>query len=204
MSSWESSLQAVHARLEEIHAAREAVLGACRGIIQIASKSIRALHRNETGLARELVAGGWEKARELRAKVQATPTVLYAGYLQDAEKELVEAVALDWIINGNSLPSAAELGVEPSTFLNGVAEAASEGRRYMLDLMRAGDLAKAQEVFASMDLIYDDLITLDYPDAVTGGLRRTCDALRAVLERSRSDLSTTLLQADLIAELKRR
>ncbi|MBL8047975.1 MAG: hypothetical protein JNJ45_04770 [Chthonomonas sp.] len=204
MRNWEAALETVRTRLDAVHGAREKALAGSREIIQIASKAIRALHRNEVEKARDLIAGGWERARAIRSVIEATPNVLHAGYLQDAEKELVEATALDWLIHQHPLPSPAELGVEAHTYVNGVAEAASEGRRYMLDLMRNGDLEGAKRVFEFMDLIYDDLITLDYPDAVTGGLRRTCDALRAVLERSRSDLSMTLMQSELLSELKRR
>lgn len=204
MEAWDERIGELQQRLGDLHRAREMALGATRGLIQAASKAIRALHRNERERAQTILEQGWTEARAVRAKLEAYPQILYAGYLQDAEKELVEATALECLIHEARMPSIASLGVEPASFANGVAEAASEGRRYMLDLMRRGHLEEAERMLGCMDAIYDDLITLDFPDGVTGGLRRTCDALRAVIERSRSDLTTTMLQSNLMNELKRR
>jgi translin len=92
----------------------------------------------------------------------------------------------------NSIPSHFQLGVEPAAYLNGIAEAASESRRYVLDRLRQGDMSSAEAVLKVMDDIYYELIGFDYPDAITGGLRRTTDSLRAVLERTRGDLTLTL------------
>jgi len=106
------------------------------------------------------------------------------------------------LASGAAAPGHGEVGVPPPAWLNGLAEAASELRRHILDLLRAGELARAEALFASMEDVYAALVTVDFPDAVTGGLRRTTDALRAVLERTRSDLTTTVLQARLQARIE--
>jgi translin len=100
------------------------------------------------------------------------------------------------------MPTAEELGVPVASYLNGMAEAASELRRQVLDLLRAGDSARAEELFATMDDVYAVLVTVDYPDAVTGGLRRTTDALRAVLERTRGDVTNAVIAARLQAAVE--
>src|SRR5581483_7799615 len=129
--------------------------------------------------------------------------IYYAGYVQDAQKEYVEAVAFFAIITSQPIPHPAELYVEPAAYLNGLAEAASECRRYILDRLRMGDMDRADSVLKVMDDIYYELIAFDFPDAITGGLRRTTDALRAVLERTRGDLTITLAQRRLEIALQR-
>jgi translin len=122
------------------------------------------------------------------------PAVAHAGFLFDAEKEYAEAVLTAALVDGAPLADAATLGVTTTAWLNGLTEAASELRRHILDLLRAGRLPDAEAVLGAMDDVYDLVVAVDFPDAVTGGLRRRADALRAVLERTRSDLTTTTLQ----------
>ena len=142
--------------------------------------------------------------REAQTAVAPHPAVAFAGFLHDAEKEFAEAMLTAALVDGDPLPSHADIGVELPAWLNGLAEAASELRRHLLDRLRAGELERAEQLLAAMEDVYDLLVTIDYPDAVTGGLRRTADALRAVLERTRSDLTTTILQARLQAALESR
>ncbi|KAA0236615.1 MAG: hypothetical protein EDM74_11570 [Armatimonadetes bacterium] len=129
--------------------------------------------------------------------------IYYAGFLHDGEKEVVEAASVLSIARGSGFPTPSELGVMPMSFLNGMGEAASECRRFALDRMRAGDLVEASRILDAMEAVYEELITFDYSDAMTGGLRRTTDALRAVVERTRSDLTATTSQHELVEELKR-
>ncbi len=135
--------------------------------------------------------------REAQAAVRPYPPVAYAGFLHDAEKEYAEAVLTAALVEQEPLLDHRAVGVELAAWCNGLAEAASELRRHLLDRMRDGQLTRAEELLHAMEDVYDVLVTVDYPDALTGGLRRTADALRAVLERSRSDLTTTALQSRL-------
>lgn len=132
------------------------------------------------------------------------PRIAYAGFLHDAEKEYAEAVLTAALVDGSPLPGHQALGIEPPAWLNGLAEAASELRRHLLDRLRAGEIAVAEDLLSAMEDVYEQLVGVDFPDAVTGGLRRTADALRAVLERTRSDLTTTVLQVRLQGALERR
>jgi translin len=142
--------------------------------------------------------------REAQAALSPHPSVAFAGFLHDAEKEYAEAVLTDCLVAGRPLPDAEAIGVQPVAWLCGLCEAASELRRHLLDRLRAGELEVAEGLLRSMEDVYDLLVTVDYPDALTGGLRRMTDALRAVLERSRSDLTTTFMQARLQAALQER
>lgn len=194
----------IRANLDAVHAAREAGLAACRRTIRASGSSIRAVHRRDADRAAALRAEAREALVQAQAAVFPYPAVAFAGFLHDAEKEYAEAALCASLVAGTPLPSPQELGVELPAWLNGLAEAASELRRHLLDRLRGGELAVAEDLLSAMEDVYDLLVTIDYPDAVTGGLRRTADGLRAVLERTRSDFTTTILQVRLQTALERR
>jgi translin len=184
--------------LESKHKARETTLAACRKTIQACAASIRAVHREEYETAEELSAQAAAHLAEAMAAVEQHKDIRHAGFVHDASKEYAEARMTLAFVRGDPLPTADELGVEVQAFLNGMAEAASELRRYILDLLRRGRPERGEELLGYMDEVYSLLVTIDFPDAMTGGLRRTTDALRGVLERTRGDLTMTLLQSRLL------
>jgi len=188
---------AARAELEATHRAREITLPASRAAIRACALAIRAVQRHEFDVARAHIDDAAALLAEATAATEEQGAVRHAGFLQDAHKEFAEANLTLAFVEGGPLPTATELGVDAPAFLNGMAEAASELRRQVLDLMRAGDLERAEALFAVMDDVYAVLVTVDYPDAVTGGLRRTTDALRAVLERTRGDVTNATVVARL-------
>jgi translin len=188
--------------LDAKHAAREVTLGACRQIIQSCAAAIRAVQREEFPLAEELIAEAAAHVGRADAAIAGHPDVRHGGYLHDAKKEFAEAQLTLAFVRGDPLPTAAAIGVEMPAYLNGMAEAASELRRHALDCLRADRLARAEELLEVMDEVYALLVTVDYPDAVTGGLRRTTDALRAVIERTRGDLTNALVAQRLRAAIE--
>jgi translin len=190
--------------LESKHKARETTLAACRKTIQACAASIRAVHRDEFDTAEELGAQAAAHLAEAMAAVQEHPDIRHAGFVHDAAKEYAEARMTLAFVRGDPLPSADQLGVEVQAYLNGMAEAASELRRYVLDQLRRGTHERGDELLGYMDEVYSLLVTIDFPDAMTGGLRRTTDALRGVLERTRGDLTTSLLQSRLLAGIEAR
>ena len=183
--------------LDEKHRAREATLGASRRTIQACAAAIRAVHRAEFDAAEARIAEAASLLGEADAEVAAHPDVRHGGYLHDAKKEFAEANLTLAFVRGDPLPTPEALRVEIPPYLNGMAEAASELRRNLLDCLRAGRLERAEGLLGVMDDVYGLLVTIDYPDALTGGLRRTTDALRAVIERSRGDLTTTIVASRL-------
>lgn len=202
-SRWDSVLAPLRIEIDGRHKAREGALQKCRLLIQTSSKCIRNIHRRQFDDAVRLLDEAKALSAAARREMAPFPTVLHASYLQDAEKEMVEAAAVFAIVRNEPLPSAQDLGVDMVSFLNGMGEAASECRRYVLDEMRGGSFVEASRMLSQMESVYDELITFDYPDSLTGGLRRTCDALRAVIERTRSDLTLTQVQRELLDELRR-
>ncbi len=185
------------------HQAREAALRACRTAIQASGRSIRATHRRDQATAAGLAAEARGALDDAQRVLAGFPAIAAAGFLHDAEKEYAEASLFAALAGGTALGGHHDAGVAPAAWLNGLAEAASELRRLILDTLRRDNLPEAEALLTAMDDVYGLLVTIDYPDAVTGGLRRTTDALRAVLERTRSDLTTTLLQTRLQASIDR-
>lgn len=183
----------LHRALEDQHRAREATLAACRKTIQACAASIRAVQREDFDRAQELAEHARALLAEADVAVAGQPEVRHGGYLYDARKEYAEARLTLALVRGDALPSPVELGVEVAAYLNGLAEAASELRRHLLECLRSDRLDRADKLLATMDEVYGLLVTVDYPDAVTGGLRRTTDALRGVLERTRADLTNALV-----------
>jgi translin len=190
--------------LEEKHRAREITLTASRRAIRSCATAIRAVHRHEFDAARDLIADAGASLAEAARALDGHHDVRYAGFLHDAQKEFAEAnLTLAFVEGTPELPTADALGVGVQAYLNGMAEAASELRRQALDCLRRGDNAEAEALLGVMDDVYGVLITIDYPDALTGGLRRTTDALRAVLERTRGDITTSLVAARLQAAVEK-
>ena len=179
----------MRADLDAAHQARERALPACRRAIRASGLSIRAVHRRNELDAAKLRNEADDALREAQALLEPHPAVRYAGFLHDAEKEYAEAVLTQALVDGRALPGPSDVGVSGPAWLNGAAEAASELRRHALDRLREGDVDAAERLLTSMDDVYDLLVGIDYPDALTAGLRRSTDSLRAVVERTRSDVT---------------
>ena len=191
------AVAAIDDELAEANRARETALVSCRRVIRAAGSSIRAIHRLDAEAAGALADRAEAALREAQQVLSPFPAVGHAGFLHDAEKEYTEARAVAALVAGGPVPTPAELDVAASAWMRGVAEAASELRRHLLDRLREGEVERGESLLAAMDEVYDALVVVDFPDALTNGLRRTLDALRAVLERSRGDVTTTVLQTRL-------
>ncbi|MCL4312883.1 MAG: haloacid dehalogenase [Actinobacteria bacterium] len=196
-SSLASLGEVIISELEEAHRAREKGLTACRRTIRASSLAIRAVHRGLTEEYQSRIDEADGALREAQKELLPYPQVAHAGFLHDAEKEYVEARLTVCLVEGEELKSYVQLGVGIAAWLNGLAEAASELRRYILDRLRMGELNLTEVLLRRMEDCYEFLVSIEYPDALTGGLRRTTDSLRAVLERTRGDVTTTLLQGRL-------
>ncbi len=178
-------------------AAREKALPLCREVIRYSSQAIRAVHRQEFDRGKESLQSARGLLDEAAQALADSPEFVSAGFLRDAEKEYAEGSILVALVTGKQTPGPGELHVDSAAYLNGLGEAVGELRRYLLDSMRRGDLSRGEELLSVMDDIYNVLVTMDFPDAITGGLRRTTDMVRGVLERTRSDLTLVMRQEEL-------
>jgi translin len=195
----EEALEALQAR----HEVREQALGLSRQLIRRSANTIRAVHRGELDKAAEMLAEARVVVEQFNADLEDERTIYQAGYVQDALKEYAEASITYALIAGEPIPSPGELRTDYPAYLNGLAEAMGEMRRSILDLMRSGDLEKGEKLLGIMDEVYAILVTVDYPDAITRGLRRTTDMVRGVLERTRGDLTMAVRQQRLEATLRK-
>jgi translin len=179
------------------HAARERALPKSRSAIRCCANSIRAAHRHDFETAGALIAQAGEMLAEMKENLKDHQDIYYAGFVQDAQKEYAEAATFVALTTQHPLPGAQELAIGWGAYLNGLGEAVGELRRYVLDQLRGGNFAQCEFYLRYMDDIYALLISIDYPDAITGGLRRTTDATRGILEKTRGDLTTAVSQAQL-------
>jgi translin len=198
-------IDSIRTDLETRTAARDDAIARSRTLIRSCSEAIRAVHRRDWAVADEKLVQINSEAGDMRDVVADYPDLYHAGYTQDALKEVVEAFVTYAIIRDQALPTAAELKVESATYLKGLGEAATELRRFILDILRR-EIAhsdEAERLLGWMDAIYDHLVTIDFPDAITYGLRRQTDIVRGVLERTRGDLTSSLRQQSLQDALQR-
>jgi translin len=205
MSGLTDNLESIASKIRESFsakdAAREKVLPLCREVIRHSGNAIRAIHRQEFDQAAKLLKSARDRLAEVEPGISGYGELGYTGFVRDAQKEFAEASITLALVTGKPLPSPDELGVDSAAYLNGMGEAVGELRRYLLDSMRGGDLSRGEELLSAMDDIYSTLVTMDFPDAITGGLRRTTDMVRGVLERTRSDLTLAMGQKDLADKL---
>jgi translin len=190
------------AELDRKNAAREQALRWSRELVRACANSIRAIHRREFAAAEQLLGEAHSLNGQMCTLLASIGDVYWAGYVQDAQKELVEASCTLALVNGSALPEPQTFGVAPAPFLNGLAEAVGELRRYLLDMLRRREVDGCERLLVAMDDIYSLLVTLDYPDALTGGLRRTTDNTRGILEKTRGDLTLALRQEALVEALR--
>lgn len=196
---------AIYQNLEELHQAREVALKRSRELTALCAKSIRLIHREQWDEAQEQLTQARALAQTMQTESAGFPPLYFAGYTQDSLKEYVEAELVFAIVLDKPFPSPAELSVEENTWLNGLAEAASELRRRALDLLGRGESGQIEvlRLLDVMDEVYTWLMRFDFSDTLTGGLRRRVDSLRGVLERTRGDVSLTMRQNSLEAALRR-
>jgi translin len=197
----------VRAYLEAKHRAREQALPLTREVVRLSANAIRNVHRGNFDAAQELLVKARANLEQTEASLSDHRDIYYAGFVHDAQKEFAEANTTLAIIAGRPLPTPEDLGVMGAAYLNGIGETVGELRRHLLDSLRAGDIQHCEECLIAMGDIYDVLVTMDYPEGVTAGLRRTADAMRGILERTRGDFTVAYAQKrleDRLGEFQKR
>ena len=205
MSKPVEDLQAIAAKLRPYFAAeddaREKALRSCRQVIRYSADAIRAVHRQDHNKARQLLCSAHELVQELNHDLARHGKLLHSGFIHDAQKELAEGHITLALIAGEKLPRPKALGVSNAAYLDGLGESVGELRRYILDSLRRDDFTRCEELMTIMDEIYGMLITMDFPELLAHGLRRTTDAIRGIIERTRGDLTVSLRQKTLETKL---
>ena len=202
MDKLENIGEEIRQHWEQKNSVRDQALQQSRALVRACSKSIRATHRNERDEASALLDECQKIVESMHQSLESFPDLYHAGYTQSAMKEYAEASIVFHLVGGDSLPTPTELRVDYAPYLGGLGEAAGELRRRILDIMRHDNFDEAEHLLVAMDEIYAVLVTMDFPDAITGNLRRTTDMVRGVTERTRGDLTTSLQQHELKAALE--
>jgi translin len=197
VSELQSIGRAAQDHLSTTYSARERALPKSRAAIRLCANAIRAVHREEFEQATRLLADAGGLLREMAMDLREHQDIFHAGFVADAQKEYAEAALTCAFIQRKTLPTPEELGIELAPYLNGLGETVGELRRYLLDRMRLGKIDGCEALLADMDEIYALLITLDFPDAITGNLRRTTDSVRGIVEKTRGDMTLAVSQARL-------
>lgn len=197
----EAIAERIRSALARKHEAREAAYPLTRNVVRNAANTIRAVHRLEFELARDLLTEAKSLLTQIELATVDHPDLRYTGYVDSAEKEYAEAAITLALASGEPLPTPEELGVSEAAYLNGAGEAVGEMRRHLLDALRKGEMARCEQILGAMDDIFNVLVTMDFPDALTGGLRRTTDLARGILERTRGDFTIASIQARLERKL---
>ena len=203
MKNLDEIIEGIHQTFDATTQTRDQALSHARMLTRHCAQAIRAIHRDEDHLVDENLTEAARLVNELVANQNEYPALYYTGYTQDALKEYAEAKITRAIVHHEALPTPEELKLEHATYLKGMAEAAGELRRRCMDILRHNHTEEAEYLLDCMDEIYAVLVTMDYPDAITGGLRRLTDIVRGVTERTRGDLSISLRQEQLEISLRR-
>lgn len=203
MQELEKIAEGIHKDFEAHTAARDQALTQARTLTRHCAQAIRAVHRNEKDVANQHLVAARELVQALRGSLQEYPNVYYAGYSQDALKEYAEANIVYALVDNGKLPTPEDLKLENATYLKGLSEAVGELRRRCLDILRSGHSNEVERLLEHMNEIYAVLVTMDYPDAVTGGLRRLTDISRSLIERTRGDITISVRQERLENQLRK-
>ena len=195
--------ESLRAEFDSKSTARERGMASSRDAIRACGNAIRALHRYEMDVAQELISDAQARVDDARSALGGHLDIYYAGFLHDAEKELAEARITFALVTDASFPTPEDLNIPPAAFVKGMAESIGELRRHILDLMRRGDLKRCEELLGASDDMYYLLVTMDYPDGITYGLRRLTDIARSIIERTRGDFTTSMIQSSLRAALEK-
>lgn len=202
MRNLDQIVERIHKSLEDRTKVRDRALQQTRLLTRHCANAIRAVHRNDNKIACEHLDEARALVDELNNNKTDYGDLFYAGYTQDALKEYAEATITKALINHEQLPTPEALNVEYATYLKGLAETAGELRRRCLDILRHNNIEEAERLLGIMDEIYAVLVTMDYPNAITGGLRRLTDIVRGVTERTRGDMTMSLRQERLEKRLQ--
>jgi translin len=189
--------QRIRRELAAKSAARDQALADSRELVRDCSLAIRAVHRGEAELAESFLTAAGDLAAKMALDLTPHPDLYAAGYVQDGLKEYAEATAVYALVKSLPLPEPESIQVPYAAYLNGLAEAIGELRRYILDALRRGDFSRCEQMLQAMDDIYTVLVTMDFPDALTSNLRRSTDVARGITEKTRGDLTYALRQRDL-------
>lgn len=194
MQELEKEVERLKQHFDEIEHERELAYSTMRELRRISTRLVRDMQRDM-----DLdIAGTFAECKQLADKLSAAPHQF--GFIEEALIEYAEAAITHALLNNLPEPTMEALGCTERSYVLGLADAISELRRRVLTLMRKDDLDGATRLFDLMDRLFLLLMVFDHTEAVLP-VRRKQDALRAVVERTRADLTSVICQKRLEVKL---
>lgn len=185
---------------------REEGLKISREIVRECRTASFALHGKNFEKASNSIEAAGKALKKLEARFEGHADIYHAGFVEHAQQEYSEVAVLYSLLKdegkAQNLPSPDELGVEYAAYLNGLGDVVGELRRHILDLIREESFEKAEVFLGVMENIHETIMDFDYPDAITGGLRRKTDVSRSLIEKTRGDVVNAIQQKKLELAMK--
>jgi translin len=202
LTGLEEIVEGLREHFDVLDRAREEAYVLSRQVVRASSVAIKHTHRQELEQAREQLAEARSLTHRMLAALAEAPELRYGGFVHDSEKEYCEAAMTFAALTGQPLPTVEELGVYGPAWINGLSEVVGELRRHVLDLIRMDRAEEAEQHLAAMESIYQTILSFDYPNAISQGLRGRSDAARGLVERTRGDLTNALRGCKLERRMK--
>ena len=112
MQEFETLIENAKKILDERTAARDQALTQARQLTRLSAHTIRAIHRDESDKAQELLMEARVLTLNIQRDLAAFPDLYYAGYTQDAIKKFAEASLTVALIENTPIPTPEDLGIE--------------------------------------------------------------------------------------------
>ncbi len=165
---------------------REELIKTGREVVRASGYVITSIHAGRLSEVDANLGKLAENFNRLREALRNQPCFEYSNLVIDYLSEYVEAVAFYNLTKNKKLVTPEELGVDHVPYIVGLLDLIGELKRYVLNLLSENLIREAQEYFSVMEVIYEHLHHLDYPDAILPNVRRRIDVARGVIESLRS------------------
>lgn len=168
--------------------ARELALVLSRDIIRKTKNAIHEIHVGKDNGKTML-----ELENDMDSMVsKLDDSSLRSGPVKDAMMEYAEASIFTAVYLKDIIPSYKDLNIDASSWVLGLADVVGELRRLVLTCLVDADYDNAKYYFQCMDEITEEIMMYDIADTVSS-IRKKQDAVRAIMERTRSDYSNGMI-----------
>ncbi|MHA1579952.1 MAG: hypothetical protein ACTSUQ_10030 [Candidatus Freyarchaeota archaeon] len=188
--------------LDEQYELRESILTLSRDVVRLSGQAIRLIHRLNFDEAAQKIMEAKGKVREINKKIENHPAFQEKGFITSAYQEYTEACLLYSLLKDDRFVSFEELDVPCVPYLLGLGDLVGELRRHVLDSLRRGKIEKAESLLDLMEDVYLSLMSVDYPEAITSGLRHKRDVARSLVEKTRGDITLALQNRQLVEKIR--
>jgi translin len=184
-------IETVSKILDEKDRVREEAIRFVREIVRMSGDLVSSLHGKNVEDAVKIMASLRARKTEFLSLLSKHPDLLYSGLAYNALSEYAESIIVYHLVVEGRMPSFEEIDVPVPAYLQGLGDAVGELRRHIVELLDSGRVEEATYYFRIMEAVYESLKRLDYPDAITPGLRHKVDVAARLVEDTRVLILTT-------------